>query len=262
VTLSDFARPAASDPPADDLVEPPPAAPAEPPPPPVLVVSVVPQTVDVARIAQDPVSVMKSLIVLPGHVLAAELSAINVALPGSDFLLQFLHNTGPRGSGIVQVFPNVTGAIGRVIQSRKAFAVDFPDYEGNFALTDFLKRNRENPVPVGTPPICVEAAKKLQIHVDATVSLLREVPTQGVAEEAFFAYQVTAFVLAKLKQANVATAYVGSSAVPLFRNQHDALKRAFSRVTTSLSFPAEPFNFDDPNFLKRIRPPASRSIEA
>jgi hypothetical protein len=149
---------------------------------------------------------------------------------------------------------------GKVIESRKAIANEFPDYEGNFALTDFLKRNRENPVPIGQPPICPDAAKRLQMHVDCALSLLRQAPTQVAAEEVFYTYQITAFVLAKLKQANVATGYVLGSAVPLFRNQHDAIKRAFAHATTTLTFPADPFNFDDPNFLKRIRPPGSKSI--
>jgi hypothetical protein len=151
-------------------------------------------------------------------------------VPDSLSLLQFLHITGPKAAGIVQVDPHVTGVAGRVIESRKAFATEFPDSEGTFALTEFLKRNRENPVPIGQAPICPEAVKRLQIHVDCAVSLLRQAPTQVAAEEAFFAYQVTAFVLAKLKQANVAAGYVVSSAVPLLRNQHDALRRAFTHV--------------------------------
>jgi hypothetical protein len=66
------------------------------------------------------------------------------------------------------------------------------------------------------------------------------------------------FVLAKLKQGNITIGYVVGSAVPLFGNQHEAIKRAFAYVTTTLSFPGEPFNFDDQNFLKRIRPSGSQ----
>jgi AP2-associated kinase len=248
-----------------ESVAPPPAVVSSGQSPPVQVahriVALPAPKIDPGKIDQNPIAVMQELIALPGDVLASELSAINTALPDSYFLLQFLHNAGAKGCGILQVYPHITGVIGRVIESRKALAIEFPDYEGNFGLTDFLKRNRENPVPIGQPPISSEAAKKLQAHVDVAVALVRKAPNQVSAEEAFYAYQITAFVLAKLKQANIATSYIDNSAVPLFRNQHGSLKRAFSLASITLPFPAEPFNFNDPTFLKRIRPPTSRSLQ-
>lgn len=213
------------------------------------------------QITCNPEAVMKELIGKSDLDLSSALFSVNVAVPTSTFLLELLHLSGVNGAKIAQALPSVSGPLNAVFVSRRTFSSNFPQYEGNFGLMEFLRAHKDNPVPIGKPPICTEAAKELLSHLDKALALLRQAPSKAAGEEAFYAYQVTAFVLAKLKQAKINEGYVDSTAIPLFRNMHDQLKRAFTNVKPAMNFPAEAFNFDDPNFLKRIRPPASKSIQ-
>ena len=213
------------------------------------------------QIESNPEAVMNELLAKSDMALSSALFAVNMAAPSSTFLLDLLHLSGVNGPKIAQALPSVSGPMNALFGSRRTFSNNFPQYEGNFALTEFLRAHKDNPVPIGKPPICTEAAKELLSHIDKALTLLRQAPSKASGEEAFYVYQVTAFVLAKLKQAKINEGYVVNTAIPLFRNMHDQLKRAFANVKPAMNFPAEPFNFDDPNFLKRIRPPASKSVQ-
>lgn len=188
-----------------------------------------------------------------------------------NFFLHLLHQSGTNGSKIAAIIPvqqtqqssknqQITplSALTNLLASRKSFMNTFPMFEGNFALTNFLRANRANPVPIGQPPICVDAVKSLLEHIDLAIALMRCAPNEDAAEEAYESYQVTAFLLARLKVAKVKEGYTVSTAIPRFRNQHGQLKRAFSNVNLQIRFPPEPFDFNDDNFLKRIRPPQSK----
>jgi hypothetical protein len=214
------------------------------------------------RLEKEPLAVMKELLEMNEFMLPGALASIVESAPESHFILHFLQMSGVNAPLVAASLPRRPGPFGKVLDSRKVLAAHFPQFEGNFALTAFLKEHRDAPVPIRQPPICGDSAKQLQSHVDIALQLLRHIPSPVAAEEAFLAYQVTAFVFARLQQAGVAVGWITNSAVPLFKAQHEHIKRAFANVTGSpLHFPAAPFNFQDPNFLKRIRPPPSRSLQ-
>jgi hypothetical protein len=87
------------------------------------------------RIAREPLYVMRERIGRRGYALIAELSILNAGRPESHFLLEFLHNAGARGAGILLVFPGLG----------KAIAEEFIDYEGNFGLAERTTENMAEP---------------------------------------------------------------------------------------------------------------------
>lgn len=228
------------------------------------------------RALKDPNGLASDILALKGDSdISDALYSISNALKPEEsmnFFLHILHRAGTNGPKIVSLIPvqapaassdknqqiTPVSALTNVLVSRKSFMNQFPMYEGNFALTNFLRANRAKPVPIGQPPICVDAVKLLLEHIDLVISLMRCAPNDDAADEAYESYQVTAFLLARLKVAKIKEGYTVSTAIPRFRNQHGQLKRAFSNVKLNVNFPADPFDFNDENFLKRIRPPQSK----
>jgi hypothetical protein len=64
-------------------------------------------------------------------------------------------------------------------------------------------------------------------------------------------------VIAKFKQFQISVAFLEATTIPVTKNHHWLLKKAFARSGTKVQFPAEPFNFDDQMIQKRLRPPPS-----
>ena len=215
------------------------------------------------RVKTDPIGLIKDLIKLNEIDLSSALFTISSSQNDGLFFLKLLHMSGDQGSKIAATLPQIgsnDSPIHAVIESRRYLHSNFPQFEGNFALTCFMRLHKANPVPIGQPPVCTESAKELLDHLSKVISLVRVSPTTIPAEEALLAYQVTAYVLAKLKQFKVNEGYIVNSAIPLFKNQYNQLKRAFSFVKPPMNFPEQPFDFNDNNFLTRIRPPQSKKI--
>jgi hypothetical protein len=143
------------------------------------------------------------------------------------------------------------------IAKRKVFATNYPMFEGNFSLSEFTKQNKAAPPPPGTPPIDVKVVQGLQQILDSLLIAFRNTPSQLLAEEGIAVYQAASYIIAKLKQFQIKTVFLDTTTIPMSRNHHALLKRAFEQSGLKINFPAEPFNFDDPVIQKRLRPPAS-----
>ncbi|KAH0795273.1 CAMK family protein kinase [Histomonas meleagridis] len=215
---------------------------------------------DPHRSDTEPLLFMRDLVTLPESSLSAALFSVYTFKPNSSFFLNFLHLSGTHVTAIIHSFPHFDGPMNAIFESRKQITTNYPQFEGNFALTNFMLQHKANPIPIGQPPICIDSVKLFMDHIDKVISLLRKQPTEEVAHEAFIAYQVTAYMLAKLKQFKVNEGFIVNSEIPRFGNQQDQIKRAIANGGLKTKFPQEPFNFNDPNFLKKIRPPASKSI--
>ncbi|KAK8837717.1 BMP-2-inducible protein kinase [Tritrichomonas musculus] len=214
-------------------------------------------------IEHDAIGFMKKCIKLDEIQLTSVLYSVNASYPSTLFFFQFLHACGTNVDKVALCLPeNIPPPMGPVILSRKSFHKHFPQFEGNFALTSFLKKNKESQTPakVGDPPICVDAVKELLSHLDTVITLLRAVPKKEIADEAFFCYQVTAYLLARLKAFSIKEGYTVETAIPMFKNFHSQFKKAFTLVKEQINFPQEPFDFNDETFLKRIRPPTSKTL--
>ncbi|OHT13021.1 hypothetical protein TRFO_03429 [Tritrichomonas foetus] len=215
---------------------------------------------DVRRAETDPEGFMRQIVNLNEFELSSILFSIHTSNNNSPFILKFLHMSGTNGPKVASSLPPITGPLGDVFASRRELSGKFPQFEGNFSITNFLRQHKENPVPIGQPPVCPESAKMLLSHIENVVSYVRASPTQVAGEEALISYQVTAYVLAKLKQFRINEGYIVNTAIPFFQNQYNQLKRAFTFIKPPMKFPPEPFNFNDENFLKRIRPPQPKSL--
>lgn len=215
------------------------------------------------QIETDALGFMKKCLNLDEVQLTSVLYSVNASYPSTLFFFQFLHACGTNVDKVALCLPeNIPPPMGPAISSRKTFHKHFPQFEGNFALTAFMKQNKENqkPVNAGDPPICVDAVKDLLIHLDNVLTLLRAVPKKEIGDEAYFCYQVTAYILARLKANNIKEGYTVETAIPMFKNFHTQFKKAFTLVKPAMNFPQEPFDFNDDKFLKRIRPPTSKTL--
>ena len=130
-----------------------------------------------------------------------------------------------------------------------------------FDLTN--KANKANPPPVGSPPICVEAVKMLQNSLDACIEAFRIKPSKILVDQSLCIYQACAYVIAKLKQFNKNISFLTTTTIPLYINLHNQLKSAFVKANLNVpQMPNQPFNFDDPMILKRLRAPPANNIFA
>ena len=214
---------------------------------------------DIHKLETNPESLIKEILEMNESDLSSALNSI-ISSGNSSFLLNLLHYTGSKVSNIINKIPNITGSIGSVIESRKSFTSKFPQFDGNFSLTNFLLLHKTNPVPIGQPPICVEAVNELQNHIDQVITLLRKQPCEIAGKEIFISYQITAFLLAKLKQFKINESYVVNISIPRFQNQFSQIQRAIANSNLKIAFPNEQFNFSDQTFLKKIRPPAIKKL--
>ena len=218
---------------------------------------------DPKRMETDEQNLIVELLKLPDIELSSSLFSLNTANPdvAEIFFFSLLHASGTRGPQILTFIPQVkTPQLQAVFDQHKEFSRQYPQFEGNFALGAFMQANRAHPPPVGHAPVSADVAKHLLSFISTTIAAVRVIRKKPVAEEAFFAYQITAYILAKLKQFKVNEGYINSTSIPLFTNHHSQLKRAFSQFQEKIPFPESPFDFNSADFLKRIRPPASKPL--
>jgi hypothetical protein len=210
----------------------------------------------------DKENLIAEILKMPELEMTSALFSLNANSPAKAeiFFFALIHASGARAHSIIPFIPSLhTPQLQALLENHRNFSQHFPQFEGNFALGVFMQENRAHPPPVGQPPVCPEAVKEILSIITSAIAAVRIIQAKDLAEEAFFAYQITAYLLAKLKQFKVNEGYINSTSIPLFTNQHSQLKRAFERFTEKIPFPAEPFDFNNQDFLKRIRPPASRA---
>jgi hypothetical protein len=103
--------------------------------------------------------------------------------------------------------------------------------------------------------IDLKVVQGLQKLMDALVVAFRTKPSQLLADHAVFLYQISSYMIAKLKQFQIIGAFLETTNIPVTNNHHWLLKRAFEQSGMKVQFPTEPFNFDDQMIQKRVRPP-------
>lgn len=174
------------------------------------------------------------------------------------FLVPLIHESGPHAADLLLSVPAlVSSPVNDFLQARKVFASQYPMFEGNFSLSEFTKNNKANPPPPGSPPVALEVAQELQKVLDSLLKAFRAAPNQVLGEECIGVYQATSYIIAKLKLFKIKTTFLDTITIPVTKNHHSLLKRAFDQSGMKFSFPTEPFNFDDPMIQKRLRAPLS-----
>lgn len=217
-------------------------------------------SVDAERIVTDVDGLIRELCKSDDVALSGTLEALASQKPREFpvFVLKLIHSSGTKANDIVKFVPKMPEKVfDDLIDGRVTLHSEFPQFEGNFSVNTYAK---EHPVKPGEGPFVIDSVKMLQAHLTKAIQALALRPEEDVAAECFFCYQVTAFIMAKLKQGGINVGFMTASSIPLLKNQHGQIKRALTRLKTQPPFPAEPFNFDDENFLKRIRSPASKSL--
>lgn len=218
-------------------------------------------SIDTSRIEKDRDNLIKEILAMDDSQLSSALYSINTVSPefSVPFYFALVHAAGTRAPLIIQYLPVVNHPqFAALIEARKNFSSHYTQYEGNYALGAFMIANKAKPPPVGQPPICQDAVKEILSTITACVGALRVIAHHDLAEEAFCAYQVAAYCIAKLKQFKVNEGYIDAVPVPALKNLHGLLKRIFDAMPEKIPFPAEPFDFGNAEFLKKIRAPASK----
>ena len=219
--------------------------------------------IDVSRVSTDPDGLCREVLQMGEFERGSALFALHGQLGDSDaaigFYFRLILGSGTKAHEVLRGIPRLQSAhVNSLVDSHRSFAASFPQFEGNFSLGAFMAANRAHPPPVGHPPISADVAKALTHMVGDAVAACRACHVREVGEHAFCLYQATAYVLAKLTVFKVNPGYVSGTLVPQLRNHHSQLKRALEPM--GVQFPAEPFDFESQDFLKRIRAPASKAL--
>ena len=217
--------------------------------------------IDAERMTTDAEGLMRELCGSDERAMALKLECLATKKPKEFpiFVLKLIHNSGVKVNEIVKFIPKIPEKVlDELVDSRVTLQAEFPHFEGNFSVNTFVK---DHGMKVGEAPFIIDSVKKLQGHLTKAIQALSVKAEEEVAAECFFCYQVTAFIMAKLKQNGVNVGFLTASSIPLLRNHHGQIKRALARLGTQPPFPREPFDFDDENFLKRIRSPGAKSFQ-
>lgn len=191
-------------------------------------------------------------------------SALNVLLnqspDGSLFLITLIHESGTYATKLLRSLPSLRSTpLNDYLLQKRDFSAMYPMFEGNFSLNDYTTKNKANLPPPGLPPISLEVVQKLEKTLDALLVALRARPCQILAEEGSRIYQIMSYIIAKLKQFKVNTAFLDTTTIPTSQHYHGLLQRAFQMSGLKVSFPAETFNYDDPETQRKLRPPMANA---
>lgn len=215
----------------------------------------------VEMISNDPVEGWKYLISIGSDL---ELSSLLLRISTryhdfANFILKYSFESGSKGTRVLANLPALPkNNINNFLLSRKEFAIKYPMFEGNFSLAEFTKNNKDNPPPVGEPPVSIGVLWDFGTMLDSLLIALRASPTLILAMNGVSIYQASSYVIAKMKQFRVNLSFLETSIIPLNKNHHTLLKKAFQQAELNIAFPSEPFNYNDPMIIKRLRAPQSR----
>lgn len=178
------------------------------------------------------------------------------------FIFYLIHRSGERSSKVLSNLPNFSSQVlNRYAELRKSFAFDFPQFEGNFSLVLFAKKNKSSPPPIGQPPICLDTLNRLMDIIEVSIQLAGDyVDNTYVAESAFFSYQISAYITAKLIMRDCQKEHVIGDRVPMLASYHLKLKECFSTYKSKIPFPDKPFDFNDSTVLRNLRSPSTISL--
>lgn len=179
----------------------------------------------------------------------------------SRFILKYSFESGLKGTRVLANIPALPiNNVNNFLMSRKDFAIKYPMFEGNFSLAEFTKNNKGNPPPLGEPPVSINVVRDLESLLDLLLIALRSNPSNILAMNGVSIYQASSYVIAKMKQFKINLSFLETNIIPLNKNQHMLLKKAFEQAELNIPFPSDPFNYNDPMIIKRLRPPQSRNI--
>jgi len=219
--------------------------------------------IDLSLVQTDRDQICKLILQMSELELSSILLSIRYQYPDDyiSFYFYLIHRSGRKAPIVLSFIPEISSPkVNELLSIKKFFSNEYPEYEGNYSLNSFSKERKDNPPPMGTKPVCADAVKNLLSIILASVAALREKPIKEISEEAFFAYQATAYLIAKLKIFQVNIGYIQNSALPLINNHHSKLKAIFDSLPEKMPFPDQPFNFDNEDFLKRIRLPSPKAL--
>lgn len=210
----------------------------------------------------NPDELKSTLIQLNNLSLSAALYQIMSSDAASEYILSLARETGSNGSRILSLIPALVKSTFNIyLEQRKIFCIEFNMFEGNFSLYDFTQQNRSNPPPPGNPPVSLEVVKLFSELLNAFLKAFRDRPqSQLLADDGYDAFQAYSYIVAKLKQFKVQIGYVESTVIPMYNNIHKRMLHSYEQSGLPNKFPKEPFNFDDPVILKRLRPPQHKDI--
>lgn len=177
-----------------------------------------------------------------------------------EYILSIINNYGVIGSKIAKSLPPLPkSSFSDYFEFRKQFSIIFPQFEGNFSLTDFFKSNSSAPPPPGSPPLCTEALKLLQNGMDSLISIMRSFFSRVLIDESLSLYQIISYIIAKLILFNISTQFLQTVSIPLLKNQHRKLKNIFDSTKCGVSLPESTFDFTDREIITKIRSPPHKT---
>ncbi|OHT01043.1 CAMK family protein kinase [Tritrichomonas foetus] len=204
----------------------------------------------------DPKKLKESLMKMDNLSLSTALYRIMVNNTASEFILGFARESGSFGTKIFSHLPALSNTpLNNYLELRKSFCNSYPMFEGNFSLFEFTQVHKNSPPPPGNPPVSLDVVKMLQKLLDYFLKAFRSSPSRLLAEDGYDTYQVSSYLIAKLKQFKLQPGFVETTTIPLYKNLHMLILKEFEKSGLNIPFPKEPFNFDDPVILKRLRAP-------
>ncbi|KAH0788903.1 CAMK family protein kinase [Histomonas meleagridis] len=216
----------------------------------------------VSMMQAKPEQLWHELLQMNSLDLNTTLFTLSIKCPNfTNFILHYSYESGIQGIRVLTSLPALpVTPLNNYLKERSLFSKRFPMFEGNFSLSEFTKQNKEKPPPVGTPPISLDVVRSLQNLLEVLLKAFYSHPTQILALNGVSLYQASSYVIAKMKQFKVNLSFLETTIIPLNRNQHMLLKKAFEQAAMNVQFPAEPFDYNDPVIIKRLRAPQAKCI--
>ena len=179
-----------------------------------------------------------------------------------EFILSFVRESGSKGTKILTLatIKNSNIPLNLYLAERQAFSIAFPMFEGNFSISDFTREHKASPpTPGQSPPVTVPVIRKLLSIFEVFLKIFDKNPSQTLADDVVDLYRASCYVIAKLRQFKIEPETVESLRNSLSDN-FALVKTALQNARLRTNFPAEEFNFDDYNSLRRLRTPHHKNI--
>ena len=178
-----------------------------------------------------------------------------------EFILGLARESGSTGTKILMSLPTLQNTpLENYLEARKTFCISYTMFEGNYSLHEFTEANRSSPPAPGNPPVSVNVVKMLHKILDLFVKAMRSEPSKVLAEDGYDGFQATSYIIAKLKQFKIQVEYINSTIIPFYKNLHGLMLKVYEQFQIGINFPKEPFNFEDPIVIKRLRAPQHKNV--
>ena len=217
--------------------------------------------IDISLILSNKDELCKILYLLDEFQLSSTLFSLQISYPSEYpfFYLYFIHKSGINCSKIINSIPltNIS-QINKLIEAHKVLSSKFPEFEGNYSLSKWAK-TVQNYV-IGQPPICFDSIPLFRNIISANIEAFKSYPLKEIAYDSFYSYQILCFIISKLKLNNINLINLNQVIIPNLKSLHLQLKRLFDKLNEPNKFPKDFYNFDDDEFLQKIKFPSSQSL--